>query len=66
MTYWNPQIPAREMSDKLWWMLVVGECKRRGFAKWFYADRETWIEEHKNRLGERPLEAIETNLDALQ
>ena len=65
VTYWEPKLTAEEMSDKLWWTLVVGECKRRKIAEWFYADRETWIEEHKNRLGQLPLEAIQTNLDSL-
>jgi hypothetical protein len=57
------QIAPSVMTDKLWWMLVVGECQRRGYPPSFYADRDAWLK-RKHTHNEAPNDAIRTFLKA--
>ena len=62
----RPQSTATD--DRLtadeWYRKVVAECKRRGYAEWFYCDRDAWL--YHWREGDSPEGAIYVNLESMQ
>jgi hypothetical protein len=36
-----------------WWNEVLAICKARGYAEWFYADREAWLEDREEMTPEQ-------------
>lgn len=36
-----------------WWNEVVAICKQRGYAEWFYADRDAWLEDREEMTPEQ-------------
>ena len=59
------ELDQKEMSVKLWWMVVVGICKRREYGEWFYDEKtkDAWLE--LKAMGQNPYEAIQTNINAM-
>ena len=52
------------MVDKEAWLEAVEDiCHRRGYAKWFYADREAWLEDYRD--GMSPNEAVDYQVECL-
>lgn len=45
-----------------WYGEVVRISKKRGYAEWFYADRDAWLELKETHT---PLEAIDYNYECL-
>lgn len=43
-----------------WWAEVVRICKANGYAEWFYADRDAWLESSD---GMTPQEAVDYQLE---
>lgn len=46
-----------------WYGEVVRICKERGFAEWFYADREAWLEDREEMT---PEQAVAYQLECAQ
>lgn len=49
--------------SEAWWAEVVRLCKERGYAEWFYADRDAWLEDSDDMT---PAEAVDYQLECLQ
>lgn len=50
------------MTDEEWYAEVVRICTERGYARWFYADREAWLEDKDEMT---PLQAVEYQRECL-
>ena len=46
-----------------WFAEVIRICKERGYAEWFYADREAWLEDMDEMT---PLQAVEYQRECLR
>ena len=48
--------------DDEWWSEVIRICNERGYAEWFSADREAWLELKTEMT---PLQAVEYQVECL-
>lgn len=55
--------PDKELTDDEWFDEVARICEERGYAEWFYADREAWLEDKEEMT---PLQAVEYQRECLQ
>lgn len=54
---------SEQGNDKAsWYEEVVRICQERGYAKWFYEDRDAWLEDFSEFT---PEEAIDYNIECL-
>lgn len=51
-----------KMGDEEWFDEVVHICKARGYAEWFYADREAWLEDKEEMT---PQQAVDYQRECL-
>lgn len=55
---------SRPLTQDEWYAEVVRISKERGYAEWFYADRDAWLEHYSDER-DTPTEAVDYNLGCL-